>query len=65
MTAFYIVLAACPVLFLGFVAFLVMVVAGIRKSDRGDIYSPAENRITTITRRVLGGGTRNREEGDD
>ena len=65
MTAFYVILAACPILFLGFVAFLVMVVAGIRKGDRSDIYSPAETRITAITRRMLGGGHRNRGEGDD
>lgn len=64
MTAFYIILAACPVLFLGFTAFIVMIVAGVRKGGRGDIYSPAETRITAITRRVIGGGYRDRGEGD-
>jgi hypothetical protein len=64
MNAFYIILAACPVLLLGFIAFLVMIVAGIRKGDRGDIYSPPGTRITAITRRMLGGGHRNRGESD-
>lgn len=64
MNAFYIILAACPVLFLGFTGFIVMIVAGIRKGDRGDIYSPSGTRITAITRRLLGGGHRDRGEGD-
>jgi len=65
MTAFYIILAACPILFLGCIAFLVMIVAGIRKGDRSDIYSPPDTRITAITRRMLGGGHRDQGEGDD
>lgn len=64
MTAFYIILAACPVLFLGFIAFIVMIVAGIRKGDRGDIYSPAKTRSSAITRRILGGGHSDRGEGE-
>ena len=41
MIAFYIILAASPVLLLGVVAFLVLIVIGVRKRDRGDLASPA------------------------
>lgn len=64
MNAFYIILAACPVLLLGAVAFLVLIAVGIRKGDRGDLLSPAGNRIDAITRRVVGVGTRSNDEGD-
>jgi hypothetical protein len=56
--AFYIVLAASPVLLLSAVAFLVLIVVGVRKGDRGDLDSPASNRTDAITRRVLGVGVR-------
>jgi hypothetical protein len=58
MIAFYIILAASPVLLLGLVAFLVLIVAGVRKRDRGDLAAPARNRIDAITRRVVGLGVR-------
>lgn len=63
MIAFYVILAASPVLLLGAVVFLVLIVAGVRKADRGDLYSPARNRLDAITRRVTGLGVRKDEEG--
>jgi hypothetical protein len=65
MIAFYIVLAASPVLLLGAVAFLVLIVVGVRKGDRGDLKSPANNRLDAITRHVIGVGVRKSEEGDN
>ena len=64
MIAFYIILAASPVLLLGAVAFFVLIVVGIRKGDRGDLASPPSNRIDAITRRVVGVGIRSNEEGE-
>jgi hypothetical protein len=61
---FWIILAACPVLLLGLVAFFVFIVVGIRKGDRADLASPPANRIDAITRRVAGVGTRSNKEGD-
>lgn len=58
MNASWIILAACPVLLLGGIAFLVMVVAGVRKGDRGDLASVPRNRLDSITRRVTGVGVR-------
>jgi hypothetical protein len=58
MIAFYIILAASPVLLLGAVAFVVLVVVGIRKRDRGDLAAPDKNRIDAITRRMTGLGVR-------
>jgi hypothetical protein len=54
MNAFYILLAASPVLLLCAVAFLVVIVVGIRKGDRGDLASPPRTCIDAVTRRVLG-----------
>ena len=59
MIAFYIILAASPVLLLGVVAFLVLIVIGVRKRDRGDLAAPAGNRIDAIARRMTGLGVRN------
>ncbi len=64
MNAFYLILAACPVLFLGVVALLALIAIGIRKGDRRDLASPPANRIDAITRRVTGVGTRSGEEDD-
>ena len=64
MNAFYVILAACPVLLLGVVALLVVIAVGVRKGDRGDLASPARNRIDAITRRVTGVGARRNEVGD-
>jgi hypothetical protein len=58
---FYIIPAASPALFLGAVAFLILIVIGIRKRDRGDLASPSRNRLDAITRRVTGLGTRRSE----
>lgn len=58
MTALYIILAASPVL-LGLAAFFVLIVAGVRKRDRGDLAAPDGNRIDAITRRMTGLGIRN------
>jgi hypothetical protein len=62
MIAFYIILAASPVLILVIVVFFVLIVAGIRKGDRGDLTSPPQNRLDAITRRVAGVGTRSGNE---
>jgi hypothetical protein len=62
--AFWIILAACPVLLLGVVAFFVLIVIGVRKGDHADLASPPRNRTDAITRRVTGVGTRSSEEGD-
>jgi hypothetical protein len=51
MYAFYIILAACPVL----------VTVGIRKRDRSGLNSPTGNRIDRITRRTLGGSFNNND----
>jgi hypothetical protein len=61
--AFCISLAACPVLLVATVAFLIFIAIGVRKGDLGDP-SPAGSRIGTITRRVTGVGIRRNEEGD-
>ena len=58
MNAFYIILAACPVLLLGVVAFLVLIAVGVRKGDCRDLASPACSRLDAITRRVTGAATR-------
>jgi hypothetical protein len=65
MNVFYIILAACPILLLGAVAFLVMVTAGIHKADRSDIYGTEASRLAAFARHVVGGGIRNKGEGDD
>ena len=68
MNAFYIILAACPVLLLGVVAFLVLIAVGVRKGDRRDLASPAASpacsRLDAITRRVTGAAARRTEAGD-
>ena len=64
MIAFYVILAASPVLLLGAVAFLALIVAGIRKGDRRDLASPPSSRIDAITRRVVGLGVRSTGEDD-
>ena len=64
MDAFWIILAAAPVLLLGAVAFLVLIAVGIRKRDRADLASPARNRLDAITRRATGLGTRSDDKGD-
>ena len=61
MNAFWIILAASPVLLLGVVAFFVLIVVGVRKRDRGDLASPPGGRLDAITRRVVGVGTRSKE----
>jgi hypothetical protein len=47
MNSFYIILAACPVLFLGATAFLVMVAVGVRKGRprKPDTESPESPRF--------------------
>jgi hypothetical protein len=62
MIAFYIVLAASPVLLLVAVAFLVLIAAGVRRGDRRDLASPPSNRIDSITRRLVGLGVRSKGE---
>jgi hypothetical protein len=62
MIAFYVILAASPVLLLVAVAFLVLIVAGVRKGDHRDLASPPSNRIDGITRRLVGLGVRSKGE---
>jgi hypothetical protein len=62
MIVFYVILAASPLLFLVAVAFLALIVAGIRKGDRRDLASPPSSRIDAITRRVVGGVRRQGED---
>ena len=67
MIAFYIVLAASPILLLATIAFLVFIVIGIHRRDRSDLVSPPRNRIDAITRRMTGLGVRTsvgNEEGE-
>ncbi len=64
MIAFYIILAASPVLLLAVVAFFVLIVIGVRKRDRGDLAAPDRNRIDAIARRMTGLGVRNSGEDD-
>ena len=60
--AFCISLAACPVLLLAAVTFLIYIAIGVRKGDLSDP-SPAGSRTGVITRRVIGVGIRRTEEG--
>jgi hypothetical protein len=64
MIAFYIILAASPVLLLGVVAFLMLIVAGVRRGDRGGLASSPSSRIDAITRRVVGLGVRSNGKGE-
>jgi hypothetical protein len=64
MHAYYIILAAFPVLLSGVVAFLAVIAAGIRRGDRHCLASPAVNRIDAIARRVTGVSTRSNGESD-
>lgn len=64
MNVFWFVLAASPALSLVAVAFLVLIVVGVRKGDRGDLKSPPRNRLDAITRRVVGVGARNDAHGE-
>jgi hypothetical protein len=67
MNAFWFILAASPVLLLVAVAFLVVIVAGVRKGDHGDLKSPPRTRLDAMTRRVVGVGVRSeaRDERDE
>jgi hypothetical protein len=62
MITFYIILAVSLALFLGAVAFLTLIVIGIRQRDRGDLAAPPRNRVDAITRRVTGLGARRGED---
>jgi hypothetical protein len=62
MIAFYIILAASPVLLLGAVAFLALIVIGVGKGDRHNLASPPSSRIDAITRRLVGLGVRSKSK---
>ena len=64
MNAFYIILAASPVLLLCAVAFIVLIAVGVRRGDRGDLAAPPRNRIDAITRRAAGVGVRRDKSGE-
>lgn len=65
MNAFSIILAASPILLLLSTAFLVMVIVGIRKGDRGDLTTPPRNPADALARRVTGVGVRSNHPGDE
>jgi hypothetical protein len=65
MIDFYIILAASPVLLLVAIAFLVLIVIGVRRGDRGNLASPPSSRIDAITRRVVGLGVRSKGEDEN
>jgi hypothetical protein len=50
MIAFYIILAASPVLLLGLVAFLVLIVVGVRKGDRAATWPHLPRTASTLSR---------------
>jgi hypothetical protein len=62
MIAFYLILAACPVLLLGVVTFIALIAIGVRKGDHGDLASPPANRLDALTRRMTGVGTRGNDK---
>jgi hypothetical protein len=55
MTAFYIILAASPTIFLGFVAFVVLIAVGVRKGDSKRLTGKPKNSLEELARRVLTG----------
>jgi hypothetical protein len=59
MNAIYVILAASTVPLLSVTAFFVFIVVGVRRGDRRDLRSPANDRIEAITRHVIGAGGRN------
>jgi hypothetical protein len=59
MQTFYIILLAAPVLLIAALAFLALVVTGIRRAGRGSIRHASGGHVDSITRRVLGVGVRN------
>jgi hypothetical protein len=65
MNVFYIILAACPILLLGAVAFFALIVVGVRRGDRGYLSPTHRNRIDRITRRVVGGVVRSDNDGSE
>jgi hypothetical protein len=65
MIGFYIILAAAPALLLVAVAFLALIVAGVRRGDRRDLASPPSSRMDGITRRVVGLGVRSKGEDEN
>jgi hypothetical protein len=64
MIAFYLILAACPVLMLGVVTFIALIAIGVRKGDHGDLASPPASRLDALTRRMTGVGARNSNKGE-
>jgi hypothetical protein len=52
--ALYIILAACPVLFLGAIALVVVVAIGVGTGNRGELTMPPRNRADALTRRMVG-----------
>jgi hypothetical protein len=58
MNGFYLILTASPLLILSAVAFLALIARGIRRGDHAYLGDPPGNRVDSITRRVLGVGTR-------
>lgn len=56
MNGFYLILAACPVLLLGTVAFIVFIAISIRKGDHGKrLTENPGNAIEAFARRILTG----------
>jgi hypothetical protein len=62
MIAFYIILAASPILLLGALAFIALIVWGIRRGERGLVTASSCNLADKITCRVIGAGFRATDE---
>jgi hypothetical protein len=56
MNTFWIILAACPVLLLGAVAFVVFIAVSVRKGDKGKrLTEEPGNAVEAFARRILTG----------
>jgi hypothetical protein len=65
MQTFWLILLAAPFLLIVMLAFLALLVAGIRRGDRASLHNSSRNCVDSITRRVLGVGVRNESNDDE
>jgi hypothetical protein len=65
MQIFWLILLAAPFLLIVTLAFLALLVAGIRRGDRASLHSSSSSRVDSITRRVLGVRVRNTSSDDE
>jgi hypothetical protein len=64
MQTFWLILLAAPGLLIAVLAFLGLLVTGIRRAGCGSIRHASGGRVDSITRRVLGVGVRNPSSND-